>query len=323
MRSSYIVAAALATAYMVAVLLATIGLSTSAEAGMRQDLESCTAAEGLSSAAACTRVMDSGRLPREQFYIGYFNRGSGYRRAGDFDKALADFKRVVTLKPKFARGYHMRGLVQADLGARDEALADLDRAVELNGDEWSTYYTRASLKRSKRDYDGALADLNSATKLKPSETKVRLLRALVTADLGDYDEARAGINKVISEGRNLPAAYYARAAVAFEEKRYDAASDDVARSLASRDDFPAAYTLKGRIEEAKGDAVGAEARYRKALELPVDNLEARAARNMAEDRLKALGVDTADVALNQRPAEVGCKRFLPATGTLINTDCDK
>ena len=24
----------------------------------------------------CTRVMDSGRLPREQMYIGYFNRGT-------------------------------------------------------------------------------------------------------------------------------------------------------------------------------------------------------------------------------------------------------
>jgi tetratricopeptide (TPR) repeat protein len=323
MRSSYVVAAVLATAYMVAVLLATIGLSTSASAGMRQDLESCTAAEGRASAAACTRVMNSGRLPREQLYIGYFNRGSGYRRAGDFDKALADFGRVVKLKPKFARGYHMRGLVQGDLGERKKALADLDRAIELNGREWSTYYTRASLKRTEKDYDGALADLKTAARLKPSEAKVPLLRALVTADKGDYAEARADINKVISEGRNMAAAYYARAAVAFEEKRYDAAGDDVERALAQRDAFPAAYALQGRIQEAKGDTGSAKARYRQALESPVHNMEARAARKMAQERLKALGVNTADVALNQSTSEVGCKRFLPATGTIINMDCDK
>ncbi len=106
--------------------------------------------KGADSAAACTRVMNSGRLPSEQFYIGYFNRGSGYRRAGDFDKALADFNKVVKLKPAFARGYHMRGLVQGDLGQRDDALADLDRAVELDTSEWSTYYARASLLRAKR-----------------------------------------------------------------------------------------------------------------------------------------------------------------------------
>ncbi len=320
MRSSYIVAAVLATAYMVVVILATVGMPTAAAAGMTEDLASCTAAEGRESAAACTRVMNSGRLRREQFYIGYFNRGSGYRRAGDFDKALADFKRVLKLKPKFARGYHMRGLVQADLGAREKALADLDRAIALDGREWSTYFTRASVLRADKDYDRALADLNTAAELKPGETKVRLLRARIVADKGDYAEARAEINKVISEGQNTAAAYYARAAVAFEERRIDAASGDLARVLAQRDAFPAAYVLDGRIQEAKGNRRAATTRYREALKLPVQNMEARWARTFAQERLKALR-ETANVALNQREPEVGCKRFLPATGTIINTDC--
>lgn len=320
----YIVAAVLATAYMVAVILATFGLSTSAEAGMRQDLANCTAAKGRGSAAACTRVMNSGRLPRAQFYIGYFNRGSGYRRAGDFDKALADFSRVVKLRPNFARGYHMRGLVQADLGAREDALADLDRAIKLNGRQWSTYYTRASVLRAKQDYDAALADLKTAGELKPEKTKVQLLRALIMADKGNYAGARAEINKVISSGRDTAGAYYARAAVAFEEKRLDAASEDVARALSQRNAFPAAYALQGRILEARGDIAGAKDRYRKVLELPVDKIEARLARKVADARLKALGASAADVALNQRkPEPVGCKRFLPATGTIINMDCDK
>lgn len=323
MIRSYIVAAVLATAYMVAVIVATVGLSTQASAGMSQDLKSCTAAEGRNSAAACTRVMNSGRLPREQFYIGYFNRGSGYRRAGDFDKALADFKKVVTLRPKFARGYHMRGLVQGDLGARDEAFADLDRAIELDSREWSTYYSRASLLQAKGDNDGALADLKTAGDLKPNETKVNLLRALVMADEGDYVGARSEVNKVISSGRDAAGAYYVRAAVAFGEKRLDAAEEDVERALARRDTFPAAHALQGRIQEARGDTAGAKARYRKAIALPVENIEARNARKVANERLEALGVATADVALSQPKLEVGCKRFLPATGTIINMDCDK
>lgn len=323
MRSSYIVAAILATAYMVVVILATVGLSTSAEAGMSQDLRSCTAAKGRRSAAACTRVMNSGRLPRRQFYIGYFNRGSGYRRAGDFAKALADFKRVVKLKPKFARGYHMRGLLQADLGAHEKALADLDRAIALDGREWSTYYARASVLRAEKDYNRALADLNTVAELKPSKVRVRLLRALIVADKGDYAKARAEINKVISGGRKTAIAYYARAAVAFAEKRLDAASDDIARALARRDAFPAAYVLYGRIQEAKGNRSVATTHYRDALKLPVHDIEARSARVFAEARLKALG-EPAHVALNQRKQEVaGCKRFLPATGTIINMDCDK
>jgi tetratricopeptide (TPR) repeat protein len=222
--------------------------------------------------------------------------------------------------PRFARGYHMRGLVQGDLGAREEALADLGRAIELDGKEWSTYYTRASLLRSKQDHAGALADLNIALERKPGEAKALLLRALVMADKGEYAEARSDINKVIASGRNTSGAYYARAAVAYEEQRYDAAADDVDRALAGRDAFPAAQALMGRIMEARGDTAAAKERYHKALDLPVADLEARAGRQMAAARLKALG-DTADVALNQRRPEVGCKRFLPATGTIINTAC--
>jgi tetratricopeptide (TPR) repeat protein len=306
---------------MVAVVLATIGFSSEASAGMSQDLERCTAAEGRNSADACTRVMNSGRLPRAQFYIGYFNRGSGYRRAGDFEEALADIKRVVKLRPNFSRGYHMRGLVQGDLGANASALDDFKQAIALDPKAWATYYSRAVVLRAKGDYDGALADLKIAGELKPSETKVQLLRALVMADTGDYAGARSDINRVISSGSDAAGGYYVRAAIAFEEKRFDAASDDVERALEARAAFPAAYTLQGRILEARGDDVGAKARYRKAIDTPVDNIEARNARKLAQDRLKVLGGVTADVALNQKKLEVGCKRFLPATGTIINMDC--
>jgi tetratricopeptide (TPR) repeat protein len=153
---------------------------------------------------------------------------------------------------------------------------------------------------------------------------VQLLRALITAGNGDYEEARSEINNVISSGRDTASAYYVRAAVAFEEKRLDAAAEDVDRALTLRDAFPAALTLQGRILEARGDTAEAKARYRKALQSPVENIEARNARKIADERLKALGVETPDVALNQRASEpVGCKRFLPATGTIINMDCDE
>src|SRR5665648_349277 len=93
------------------------------------------------AAAACTRVMDSGRLPREQMDIGFFNRGSANRRAGDFSKAVADFTKVLELKPGFARAYEARGLAQDDLDNRDKALADLDEAIKQDGNAWQLIYS--------------------------------------------------------------------------------------------------------------------------------------------------------------------------------------
>src|SRR4029078_12792967 len=105
-------------------------LTSGAQAGMSQDLSSCTAAKNSAAANACTRVMDSGRLPREQLYIVYFNRGTAFRRAGDFDKAISDFTKVLELKPSFTRAYEARGMTEEHRRQRHKALADLDEALK-------------------------------------------------------------------------------------------------------------------------------------------------------------------------------------------------
>lgn len=325
MRASYVVAAVLATVYMAVVVIATVGLSTPAAAGMRQDLANCTAAKGARSAVACTRVMNSGRLPRSQFYIGYFNRGSAYRRAGNAGDALEDFDRVLRLKPGFARALIMRAVIHDDLGDRKKALADLDKAVAAGSGNWSAYFIRATVLRAEKRYDAALDDLKTAMKLEPGKAKLRLLRALILCDQGAHEEAHAEINKVIAQGNGMPEAYYVRAEIAFAQSRLDAARADVDKALARQSSLVAAHALKGRILEARGNASAATAAFRKALDLPVDGFEVRPARRLARAGLKEPGStqrSTPDVALVDSGRGAKCRRFLPATGTIIEADCD-
>ena len=324
--------------YLGAGLLLLAGLASPSFAGMNEDLASCAAAKGRELADACTRVMDSGRLPRDQFYIGYFNRGAGYRKAGDLDAAMADFDRVVSLNPDFARAFHARGLVHDEKDAPDKALEDLDRAIKISTKDWAAYYTRATFRRARQDYDGAMADIEKAADLKPKQAQVRLMQALLKADKGDYGPAREEANKVIDEGEAKAAAYYVRASVAFGEQDLDAATADVDKALELKDLLAPALLLKGRILEARGDKAAAKSHYQQALAQPSSFLEGRTVQRKARDRLNALdGVNTADAALdkaNARPNKtiepldtparnVGCKRFLPATGVTITIDCDK
>jgi tetratricopeptide (TPR) repeat protein len=311
-----------------AALILPAAFSSPSVAGMRQDLKSCTAAQGRAATAACTRVMNSGRLPRKQFYIGYFNRGSAYRRAGDSNRALADFNRALKRKPGFVRGYIMRAVTYDDLGNHDKALADLNEAVRRDGKSWSALFIRATVLRAEKRYDDALDDLRKGAKLKPSKVKVRLLRALILADRGDIAEARDEINDVITEGNAIPEAFYVRAEIAFAENRLEAARTDVDKAIKRAPTLVAAHALKGRILDARGDAVGAEKAYRKARQLPVDGFEVRPARRLARAGLNAKAAKAkrsksgADVALNASAGKVECKRFLPATGTIITADCD-
>jgi tetratricopeptide (TPR) repeat protein len=307
-------------------------MATGAQAGMSQDLASCTAAKNRGAAAACTRVMESGRLPRAQMYIGHFNRGTAYRRAGDFDKAVGDFTKVIELKPGFARAYEARGMTEDDRGNRDKAREDIDEAIKRDDKAWQFLYSRAVFLRADGDTDGALLDLDAASDLNAEAANIPLMRALVFADKGQYATAREQINRVLSEGRGGASARYARAAVAFEEGRIEAAEEDADRALELDGDFAAAHMLKGRILEERGDKTAARTRFNKALSGAADSFDGRTTRRIAKQRTETgrrstddkdkRDDDVAEVTFKKK-GPLDCKVFLPATGTVVTAKCNE
>lgn len=312
-----------------AFLLAAL-VATSASAGMSQDLSNCTAAKDRAAAAACTRVMGSGRLLEGQMYIGHFNRGTAYRSAGDPAKAIADFTRVLELKPGFARAYEARGLAQADRGDRERAMSDLDEAVKRGGGDWRFLYSRAVVLRDGGKREAALRDLDAAYAVKPDADYIPLMRALMRADEGAFEAARQEINRVLAKGGEDAAAHYARAAVAFQEGRVTAAESDVDRALTLKPGFAAARVLKGRIIEERGDDAAAQASYEEVLGGAPDGFDGRAMRRLAGERLAVLGKakadkrgkDVADAQPDTR-RPLDCKVFLPATGSIVSAKCSE
>lgn len=318
-------------------LLACSALAGPALAGMTQDLADCTAADRKTSADACTRVMNSGRLPREQICIGHFNRAWSYFNAGNYEKALADFDKSIAANPAYADTYFSRAVVQHERGARDQSLADLDLYLEKKGSSAEAHRNRAQVFRARAEYDRAFSELQRATALDPADAKATAMRAIVLSDLGEQAPAQIEADKAVAAMPGEALVFYARAYLAVRAKSFDAATADLDKAISLKETFPQAHALKGEVQEARGDTSGAIASYRRAVEISSKSIDARASQDKARVRLSALGEDVAKAPAKvaastasepapktaHAPDATECRRFIPSAETTIAIDCPK
>lgn len=306
-------------------------LASPALAGMTQDLADCTAADRKTSAAACTRVMNSGRLPREQFYIGHYNRGWAHFHQAHYDKALADFDSSVKYNSGYADTYLSRAIIQHVRGARDQSRADLDRYLEKKGKSAEAHLNRAVVFRHRGEPDTAFSELRRAGTLDPDNVKVAAQRAIVLSDLGEAAPAKSEADKAAAADPKSAAAHYARALIAYRTGDLATATAATDTALELKESLPAVHTLKGEIQEKQGEKDAAAASYRRALEISSKSLDAYEAQETARARLKALGGTApppeqvaAKAPAPPAPAKVSeCRRFIPYAETTVAVDCER
>ncbi|MDP2886944.1 MAG: tetratricopeptide repeat protein [Ignavibacteria bacterium] len=61
----------------------------------------------------------------------WFERATTKHHLGDYQGAIADFTKAISLKPDFANPYNNRGIAYLMLNQKSKALADFMRAIEL------------------------------------------------------------------------------------------------------------------------------------------------------------------------------------------------
>jgi tetratricopeptide (TPR) repeat protein len=293
---------------------AVLGFATASFAGMKRDLRLCTAADSRTSVSACTRVMNSGRLPRKQFYIGHHNRGWAHFASGDYDKALADFDKSIAYRRGYADSYFARAVVQHERGERDKSRQDLDRYLEHKRKDWKVHLNRALLFRSRGEYDQAFSDLQSASALSPENSKIAALRALVLSDMGEHSSARADAEQAITLKPKSAGAHYAKALIAFRENDLEGAKAAATHVVSLKNSYSPAHTLLGRIAETQGDHPAARAHFEKGLAVKTKSISGREAHKEARKLLSGLD-DTRQTQAQEKVAQAQVENLKPAPAT--------
>ena len=118
-----------------------------------------------------------------------YTKGLARWRAGDYDEAVALFRRCITLDPENAAGYDAIGLASASKGDYDSMIVYCARAVALEPDD-SRYHTDLAVAYHTRRL-WSLAYHHAIVALDANPKQVRCLRVAgdVAYRLGDKRSA--------------------------------------------------------------------------------------------------------------------------------------
>jgi tetratricopeptide (TPR) repeat protein len=169
----------------------------------QQDIQTCMGANGSSpkeQVPACTKIINSGKVkhPYEGDY--YALRGAALYALQAFDKALVDFDKAITIRPK-PEMYFQRALVQMALQNIEPAKADLAQVMKLKPEFSPSYFYRGLISYEAAEYAEAVKFFDSAVQHLPTYYQAIYARGVAKVKAGDKE----GGEKDVAAARGMSA----------------------------------------------------------------------------------------------------------------------
>jgi tetratricopeptide (TPR) repeat protein len=127
----------------------------------------------------------------------YIKSARRHLALGEYDAALAEIHRALSLSPSRGDAYFLRGCVREAQGKIDEALADFDHALSLDGQQVHAYLHRGRLRTQRGELDAALSDFDQVMIMRPNDPECYLNRGICLAKKGAVSDAIQDFQRVL------------------------------------------------------------------------------------------------------------------------------
>ncbi|MCF6367021.1 MAG: tetratricopeptide repeat protein [Bacteroidales bacterium] len=125
----------------------------------------------------------------------YSNRGITKGKLGDYDGAIADFDKALSITPEESGAYSNRGRAKMLKGDTEDAIKDFNTAISLDPKHFSAYLNRAVAKQILKDFDGAIIDYTKTIELNPNSAEAYFSRGKLLIIMNKKTEACFDLNK--------------------------------------------------------------------------------------------------------------------------------
>lgn len=121
---------------------------------------------------------------------------------GEYSQAIEQFNKSIELKNDWEIPYFYRAAAHQALEEFDNAMIDYSKAISINPKMTDAYYNKAQITLSRKDIDNpdvekAVKDLEKALELDPKFIDALFAMAAAYKKLGDYHKALEYLEKLL------------------------------------------------------------------------------------------------------------------------------
>jgi tetratricopeptide (TPR) repeat protein len=258
--------------------------------------------------SACSNVISSAADTKLNLAIVYARRGSAYHDRREYDRAIADYTKIIEIKPRDAVAYNNRGMAYRAKGDNDSAIADYTKAIDIDPTDARAHNNRGIAYRAKGDNDRAIADQTRAVEIDPEFSSAYNSRGIAYRAKGDNDRAIADHTKAIEIDPELAGAFYNRSLAYHAKGDSDHAIEDATAAIKISPGHGGAYLIRGLVHGARGNLERAIADYTKAIQINPKNASAHHHRGLAYaakgDHDSATADSTAAAEIERKQADL-------------------
>jgi protein O-mannosyl-transferase len=127
----------------------------------------------------------------------HVNMGDVYRRHGQYEDALIEFKYAIKLQSNYADAYHNAGNTLVLLEQYDEALKYYHSALKYNPNLWQSYLALGVIYFQKKDFNQAISNFEIAIKINPQQSSLYYNLALSYRQIGENEKAIDAFRKAL------------------------------------------------------------------------------------------------------------------------------
>lgn len=185
-------------------------------------------------------------------YISYNNLGYAYVEKKNFEQAIENYKKAISINRGYADAYSNLGAALAELSRYDEAIDVLTQSLNLKPDNPKAYCNLGIVYNKAGRYADAVESLNKSLKLKPNDTKAYFNLGIVHASADNWLQAIEAYNSALKTAPSnneiygrLAAAHNNLAVLLLDKQKIDEAIGHLRQAIQTDPNYADAYNNLG------------------------------------------------------------------------------